>query len=179
MLRNPSLPIPARSSLARVASITALGAVALTVLAACASAPLSYLNDRQVTQKAMLHRFPVVVTAIDGNGALLDRKIPIAPGDHLLTADAPPVAGLSQPVRKVVPITIAPCTQYYIAAQRPSAFAQDWDLVVEVTYPVAGCDPAKELQKARVASSSTLQSSPLATIDPAKTAVLPPTGISN
>jgi hypothetical protein len=148
---------------------------AATLLAACGTAPLSYLNDRQVNDRAQLHRFPVLVTQIDGKGTTFE-PVPIAPGVHQVVMEAPPVAGFTLPVRKVYPMTIEPCTRYYIAAQRAAKFTQDWDLVIEVTYPVAGCDPAKELQKAGIASSGA-PSSVLATIDPGQTALLPPTGI--
>ena len=74
-------------------------------------------------------------------------------------SDAVPVAGFSLPVQKRVSMTVAPCTRYYVAAQRRSPLLQDWEFVVEETWPVAGCDPAKEIEKARTAGvSSTLSS---------------------
>jgi hypothetical protein len=151
------IPMPIHPAASRVVRWTT-SAVAATVLAACTAAPLSYLNDRQVTQRAMLHRYPVFVVAVDGSSTTF-RPVPISPGEHLVTLDAPAVAGFSQPVQKTFPMTIAPCTRYYIAAQRRAALEQDWDLVVEVTYPVGGCDPAREIEKARSASS-TIESLP-------------------
>ena len=138
-----------------VRRLVGLGSAALVVatLVACTSSPLSYLNDRQVYYKAVLNRYPVRVVAIDGSYQAFD-PVPIAPGEHLLTIDALPVAGFSQPIQKQYPMTIAPCTRYYIAAQRTSPLTQDWNLVVEETWPVAGCDPAKELQKAKIAGGS-------------------------
>ena len=144
-----------------------LGGAALIVatLAACTSAPLSYLNDRQVYYKTVLNRYPVRVVSIDGSYQTFN-PVPIAPGEHLLTLDAAPVAGFSQPTQKQYPLTIAPCTRYYIAAQRTSPLTQDWNLVVEETWPVAGCDPAKEIEKAKIAglpgatTSSVIESRP-------------------
>ena len=132
-----------------------LGATVLVgaTLAACTAAPLSYLYDRQVYYKAVLNRYPLRVVAVDGSYQTFN-PVPIAPGEHLLTLDAIPVAGFSQPTQKQYPMTVAPCTRYYIAAQRTSPLVQDWDLVVEETWPVAGCDPAKELEKAKVAGGS-------------------------
>ena len=140
-------------------------ALVVATLAACTAAPLSYLNDRQVYYKAVLNRYPVRVVSIDGSYTTFN-PVPIAPGEHLLTIDAAPVAGFSQPTQKQYPLTVAPCTRYYIAAQRTSPLTQDWNLVVEETWPVAGCDPAKELEKAKVAglpgatASSAIESRP-------------------
>ena len=134
----------------RASTLLAAGLVAAT-LAGCGTAPLSYLNDRQVYYKAVINRYPVRVVAIDGYYQTF-KPVPIAPGEHVLTIDAVPVAGFSVPVQKVYPMTIEPCMRYYLAAQRRSPVIQDWELVVEETWPVAGCDPAKELQKAGIAA---------------------------
>ena len=134
----------------RASTLLAAGLAAAT-LAGCGTAPLSYLNDRQVYYKAVINRYPVRVVAIDGSYQTF-KPVPISPGEHVLTIDAVPVAGFSVPVQKVYPMTIEPCTRYYIAAQRRSPVIQDWELVVEEKWPVAGCDPVKELEKARVAT---------------------------
>ncbi len=135
----------------RIVRLTAFAA-ATSLLAACGTAPLSYVNDRQVYFKAELNRYPVYVVSVDGTSSTF-RPLPITAGEHTLALDAQPVAGFSQPLRKVYPISIAPCTRYYIAAQRTSPLTQDWDLIVEKTFPVAGCDPDKELEKARQAAA--------------------------
>ncbi len=131
----------------------ATGAVAAALLAGCGTAPLSYLYDRQVYYRAELHRYPLVVEAVDGASTTF-RPLPITAGEHLVTFSAAPVAGFFQPVTKTYPMDIAPCTRYYVAAQRNAALEQDWHLVVEQTFPVGGCDPAKELEKAREAAAA-------------------------
>ncbi len=136
----------------RVLSLAAATA-AVATLAACTTTPLSYIDDRRVLQRNVLYRYPVRVVAIDGASQTF-RPVPISPGDHRLTIDAPPVAGFALPIQKIYPMTIAPCTRYYVAAQRTGPFVQDWDLVLEDTWPVAGCDPAKELEKAKIATTS-------------------------
>ncbi len=138
----------ARSRVAGRAGRLLLAVAATGGLAACGTAPLSYVYDRQVYYQAVLHRYPVFVTQVDGISPGI-RPIPITMGDHVVAIDAEPVAGFSQPVRKVYPLTIAPCTRYYLAAQRTSPLKQDWDLVVERTFASGGCDPAVELEKAR------------------------------
>ncbi len=145
----PSIPSVVHSPQLRRAACAA----AFLALAGCAAAPLSYLNDGQVYHRAVLNRFPLRVVAVDGQYTAF-RPVPIAPGLHSVVLAAVPVAGFHVPVEKVYPMTIAPCTRYYVAAQRRSPLLQDWDLVVEETYPVAGCDPAQELEKAKIAAIS-------------------------
>ena len=140
MLRS-SLPITTRRSVRVLLSLCAVG-----VLAACGTAPNSYLYDRQVYYKAQLNRYPVFVVAVDGSTPGF-RPIPLTMGEHIVALDAVPVAGFVDPVRKVYSLTIAPCTRYYLAAQRASPLLQDWDLVVETTFSSGGCDPAVELRE--------------------------------
>ncbi len=128
-------------------------AVAAVALSGCASAPLSFLYDQQVYRPQVLNRFPLRVLAIDGSFTAF-RPVPIAPGTHALLLAAAPVAGFTIPPEKTYTIDIAPCTRYYIAAQRTSPLLQDWDLVVEATYATGGCDPARELEKAKTAAIS-------------------------
>ncbi len=148
-MNRPSSSVERRSSKLRVAG----GALVAATLVGCGTAPLSYLNDNQVYYKAVINRYPVRVVAIDGAYQTF-QPVPIAPGEHVLTVDAVPVAGFSLPVQKRVSMTVAPCTRYYVAAQRRSPLLQDWEFVVEETWPVAGCDPAKEIEKARTAGAS-------------------------
>jgi hypothetical protein len=167
------LPSPLSASSIRCAA----AAAALAVLAGCSTAPLSFLDDRQVYHPTALNRYPVRVVAIDGASTIFHPQ-PITTGNHLVTFDAQPVAGFSVPVQKTFAMEIAPCTRYYVAAQRTSPLLQDWTLVVEETGPVSGCDPKRELDKARQAAaegkqpplSSSVESTPLAAAGASRTA---------
>ena len=128
-------------------------ALSTLALAGCASAPLSFFNDGYVYYRAELNRFPLQVVAVDGSSSF-QRPLPVAPGLHQVRLAAVPVAGFREPLEKTYPITVAPCTRYYLAAQRRSPLLQDWDLVVEYTEPVSGCDPAREIEKATTRTSS-------------------------
>ena len=168
MTRNPSSLETSHASTCSSRSLRAPSLIAVAaVLAGCTSAPLSFINDGYVYHRQVLNRFPVRVVAIDGSYTAF-RPVPISPGMHSLLLAAAPVAGFRVPREKTYPINIAPCTRYYIAAQRTSPLLQDWDLVVEETYPVAGCNPAQEIEKAKTAAisgltpqaSSTIEASP-------------------
>ena len=140
------------------------GLVVAGVLGGCGTAPNSYLYDRQVYYRAVLHRYPVSIVSIDNSGPSF-HPAPITMGEHRLVLDAQPVAGFTIPVQKVYTLAIAPCTRYYIAAQRQSPLVQDWDLVVERTFPSGGCDLPKELQKARDAATKGQQPPLTSTIE--------------
>ena len=153
MTRNSSPLETSQASVLRIASMIAASIATAAALSACASAPLSFINDQQVFYRQVINRFPVRVLAVDGTYTAF-RPVPISPGMHTLLLAASPVAGFRVPPEKTYPMDIAPCTRYYIAAQRRSPLLQDWDLVVEETYPVAGCNPAQELEKAKTAAIS-------------------------
>lgn len=161
------------SAAGRAVGLAAAG-VAVAVLAGCATAPVSYLYDRQVYYKATLNRYPVSIVTIDGSSPSI-RPQPVTMGEHVVVLAAQPVAGFFEPLRKTYPLTIAPCTRYYLAAQRQSPLLQDWDLVVEQTWPSGGCDPAKELAKARAAAAAG-QQPPLTSTVEALTAPASPQG---
>ncbi len=130
-------------------------ALAVATLAGCGSAPLSYVYDNQVYYRAIRDRYPVSILAIDGSSPAF-RPVPITPGEHVMRLDAAAVGGFSERVTKNYPFTVEPCTRYYIAAQRETALSQDWQLVVERTFPVGGCDADAERAKAETAAISGL-----------------------
>lgn len=132
-----------------------LAALTFATLVGCATAPSSYLYDNQVYYRAIRDRYPVFVLAIDGSSPAF-RPVPVTPGEHTLRLDAAAVGGFSERVAKTYPFTVEPCTRYYIAAQRETALSQDWQLVVERTFPVGGCDADAERAKAKTAAISGL-----------------------
>jgi hypothetical protein len=121
--------------------------VAFLGLSACSTAPLSYIYAHQVTDRADIFRYPVTVMEVDGVSTL-QNPIPIAPGPHKFVIAAPPITRTADPVLRAYTLDIAPCTRYYIAANRQGKLAREWDLVIEATESVGGCDPQEELRKA-------------------------------
>ncbi len=130
--------------------------ICIAALTGCSSIPLSFIQDRQVSERTALNRYPLEVLAIDGVYVPSDRgpnshSQPISPGMHTVLFAAPPVAHDHFPVEKAYPMEIAPCTRYYVAADRENRLKRDWSLVVEYTSPEGNCDPAEELRKAAAA----------------------------
>lgn len=124
------------------------------LLAACAAAPQSYIDNDRVVERTHLARYPVVVVAIDGEYRTNERRMPVAPGQHQVIFSAPPAGGFPVSVQKTYPVAILPCTEYYFAADRANNLTQDWELVLEDTRPVGGCNAAEEMKKAGLASNA-------------------------
>jgi len=121
--------------------------VSVLLLCACSTAPLTILSDNQIYHRTEIHRVKVRVEAVDGIGSVLS-PVYLEPGMHRVTIAAPPPSGFREPVLKTYTLNLAPCTRYYIAADRVNPLTSDWKLVIEEVESVAGCDPALEWKKA-------------------------------
>jgi hypothetical protein len=112
---------------------------AIVTLAGCASVVNQAQIEGPLYTRVHMNRFPVVVSAIDGESTPTWRPIWIAPGVRTLTFDAPPPRGFHLPVRKAVRFDVKPCTRYHFGAQRANALSHDWELVVDHEEPIPGC----------------------------------------
>lgn len=126
--------------------MSALLGACIAGCASAGSAPLSFLNDNQVYLRANLNRFPVRVVAVDRSYNTFS-PAPISPGIHRVVFSAAPVAGFHVPTEKTYTLQIAPCTRYYVAADRKNRLTQDWSLVIENQEEVGDCNPSKEIEK--------------------------------
>ncbi len=128
------------------------------LLGACVAAPQSYIDNDRVIERTHLARYRVVVVAIDGEYRTDERRMPVTPGQHMVLFSAPPAGSFSVSVQKTYPVAILPCTEYYFAADRANNLTQDWDLVLEDTRPVGGCNAAEEMKKAGLAPHASASS---------------------
>lgn len=127
---------------------------AVGLVAGCAtSSPLSYLTGQQITERTAINRVPVQIESVDGHPASWGRA-PIPPGVHRVVISAPPPPGFRTPVEKTYTLNIAPCTEYFLAADRRNRLMEDWNLVVEDRMPVGGCNPAEEWKKSDTGPAS-------------------------
>jgi hypothetical protein len=132
-----------------------------TLLGACSlePAPQSYIANEPVVERTHIDRYRVIAVAIDGDYQFHERRAPVTPGNHLVTFSAPPVFGF--PVtQKTYPVAILPCTEYHFAADRANKLSQDWDLVLEWTLPVAGCNAEQEMKKASASAHGAVLNGP-------------------
>lgn len=123
--------------------------VSLTACSILAKAPLSYLEAKPPSVIHSNLQYPVRVVSIDGS-MQFSMPVQIAPGERDLVLEAMSSRSALGSKQKNVRLKIAPCTRYFLLAQRESPMQADWQLTVASTEVVSACDPAEELQKARL-----------------------------
>ena len=140
-------------------STPVLAVAASLLLSACGTAPLSQLDGRlQASSRIQFNTYGVRVISVDGDFSLQNPRW-IGPGLHTLVVTAAPGPGARDVGQQSFTFSVEPCTRYYLAAKRPSAMSADWDLVVADQETLAGCDPEKELAKARAEKAAQLKAS--------------------
>lgn len=114
-------------------------AVAALALAGCASSfHDSYLVGQRWYQ-ASIDTYPVIILGVDGSDTL-QRRVRVAPGEHAVRVQGPPVVGMMGEVRELR-LRVEPCNTYYIVAVKPNALASDFTPKVDYTEPLGGCTP--------------------------------------
>jgi hypothetical protein len=122
----------------------------LLTLAGCSStAPLSLVEGVPWTRTDS-NLYPVRVVSVDRDIQFNrpDEPIRLSPGPRWLVLEAAPGEGARRHVQKSFVLRVEPCTHYYLAARRTSPMQADWELVIDMKEPVAGCKPEEELKKA-------------------------------
>ncbi|MFZ6645535.1 hypothetical protein ACO0LO_07455 [Undibacterium sp. TJN25] len=134
----------------------AIAVPAILAVAACGTAPLSYLDGRlQPVSRMENNTYSVRVISIDGDYSLQNPR-PVGPGLHTLVVSAAPGRGARNVDPQTFTFAVEPCTRYFLGAKRSSKMAAGWDLSVEDKEAVSGCDPAKELAKSKAEQTSQL-----------------------
>lgn len=120
--------------------------VSLSACSILAKAPLSYLEAKPYSAIHSSLQSPVQVVSIDGS-MQFSMPVQIAPGERDLVLEAMSSQSALRTKQKNVRLTIAPCTRYFLLAQRDSTMQADWQLTIASTEIVSACDPTEELQK--------------------------------
>jgi hypothetical protein len=146
----------------RSAARAAFVVVGVAAMSGCAHQWESLIDGNLYT-KAHINRYPVSITAVDGEYSTINPRR-VDAGIRKLTVDAPPVAGFNQPVRKEFEFKVEKCIRYWLAAQRASSLAQDFVLVIDHAEPIAGCMPYGTPQQASlIAPADISPPTPIAT----------------
>ncbi len=133
-----------KTNLIRISVLSSL--VSLSACSILAKAPLSYLEAKPDSAIHSSSQFPVRVVSVDGS-IQFSMPVQIAPGERDLVLEAMSSRSAFGSRQKNVRLKIAPCTRYFLLAQRDSPMQADWQLSIHSTEIVSACDPAEELQK--------------------------------
>ena len=133
-----------KTILIRISVLSSL--VSLSACSILAKAPLSYLEAKPDSAIHSSSQFPVRVVSVDGS-IQFSMPVQIAPGERDLVLEVMPSRSALGSKQKNVRLKIAPCTRYFLLAQRDSPMQADWQLNIHSTEIVSACDPAEELQK--------------------------------
>ena len=123
-------------SLAASAAAAAIGA-----LSGCASTGYHFsqiYGERY--NRAPIDTYPVLITRVDGQDNVF-RPARVDPGLRHITVQGPPGAAERLGDEKSIDLQVAPCTRYYLVAQKANRLASDFNIVVDYQEPVAGCTP--------------------------------------
>jgi Prokaryotic membrane lipoprotein lipid attachment site len=125
-----------------------LPALAVAALAGCAgNGPMTYSQalkqgdsfiSTDMPDQLATNQFPVSILSIDGADPTWAPAL-VKPGKRELLVAGPRPPGLSQPMNKTFTLDVKPCTTYYVVAQKASAMAPDYQVVVAATKPVPNC----------------------------------------
>ena len=119
--------------------VVCLLSLLVVALTGCAHQWETVLDGRLYT-RTHLHRYSVTIAAVDGQSTTMV-PVRVDAGIRRLAVDAPPVAGFHLPDRKEFNFRAEKCVRYWLAAQRPSAFSHDFELVIDHAEVVPGCNP--------------------------------------
>lgn len=110
-----------------------------TTMAGCAHQWETVLDGRLYT-RTNLHRYPVSITAVNGEySTMVPRRVDA--GLLRLTIDAPPIPGFHLPERKEFMFRAEKCVRYWLAAQRAGPLSRDFELVIDHAEVIPGCQP--------------------------------------
>lgn len=124
-------------------------ALVATLLSACNTAPLSFIETKPIRPIIANDLYPISITAIDGVGNSWP-ETPVFVGKRQLELIALGGRQVGFPKVKKVDFDVKPCTRYYLLGRRDSPMTQEWELVITDTETIAGCDAKNEILKAQI-----------------------------
>ena len=122
-------------------SRTLMVAAAALLFSAGASADYHYsqLVGKRY-HRVPIDTYPVSIVRVDGETAAL-RPALIEPGPHNIEVQGPPGGRGGVGEVRTFALEVAPCTRYYLVAQKTNTLATDFKVRVDFQEPVAGCTP--------------------------------------
>jgi hypothetical protein len=120
----------------KLVSLLALAAA----LSACAglSQPYAQLYGSRYF-RAPIDTYPVQIVSIDGRDTVFSPVL-IEPGVRQITVQGPP-DGLHRGYgeQRSTTLELAPCTRYYLVAQKANRLSSNFDIKIDYQEPIGGC----------------------------------------
>ena len=112
---------------------------AAAALTACAGLPQPFSQlSGQKYFLAPIDTYPVQIVSIDGRGTL-DRLVYVDPGLRQVTVQGPPDGAHRLGEQRSLALDVAPCTRYYLVAQKGNRLSSDFGVKVDYQEPIGGC----------------------------------------
>lgn len=133
---------PVRPIARRLATLGAGSAVLCAwLLAGCTTLPdgQSQLLGQRF-HRASINTYPLSVVKVDGESTSLYQPIVrVDPGLRRVTVESRAAGGLGPALQQDLPLQVAPCTRYYLVAERTAPFLDRFTPRVDHQEPVPGC----------------------------------------
>ena len=125
------------SSTLRAALLTSVA-----TLAACAGIPQPYSQlDGHRYHRAPIDTYSVQIVRVDGRDTL-DSPVFVDPGVRQITVQGPPDPTHRYGEQRSIELNVAPCTRYYLVAQKPNRLLADYMVKVDHQESIGGCSTA-------------------------------------
>jgi hypothetical protein len=108
-------------------------------LAACAT---PYHWSQLVGQRyhrTPINTYPVAVVRVDGESTPLRGPVLVEPGLRRIVVQSAPTLSRSIGEERVLELQVAPCTRYFLVAEKQNSLANDFTPRIDHQEPVAGC----------------------------------------
>ena len=88
--------------------------------------------------KVPIDTYPVQIVSVDGRGTL-NNPVFADPGLRQVTVQGPPDGAHRYGEQRSIALEVAPCTRYYLVAQKSSRLTSDFNVKVDYQEPIGGC----------------------------------------
>ena len=112
------------------------------VLAACAGLPQPFSQlDGHRYNRAPIDTYSVQIIRVDDRDTT-DSPAFVEPGLRKVTVQGPPDGAHRLGEQRVIDLNVAPCTRYYLVAQKPNRLMSDFTVKVDYQESIGGCSSA-------------------------------------
>ena len=112
------------------------------VLVACAGLPQPFSQlDGHRYYRTPIDTYSVQIVRVDDRDTL-DSPVFVEPGLRKVTVQGPPDGAHRFGEQRVIDLNVAPCTRYYLVAQKPNRLVSDFTVKVDYQESIGGCSSA-------------------------------------